>query len=92
MADASEHDLQTFDYWAESFLYVSWKQATPSPSEVAALHRIDPALQGKSLAEVTATLKDEDGWRLGPFLKAEEVNGLTEQLRSAGLSVEVKQQ
>ena len=92
MADISEHDPQVFDYWAETFLYVFWKQATPSPYEVAALHRIDPALRGKSLAEVTTRLKDEAWWRLGPFLGEEEGNGLAEQLRSAGFSVEMKRQ
>jgi hypothetical protein len=92
MADTSEHDPQVVDYWAETFLYVFWKQATPSTSEIAALHRIDPALIGTSLAEVTATLKDENTWRLGPYLNANEVSALAEQLRTAGLSVEVKRE
>ncbi len=92
MVDSSEHDPQVVDYWAETFLYVFWKQATPSTSEIAAVHRIDPALNGTTLAEVTARLKDEDWWQLEPFLKADEVNALTEQLRTAGLSVEVKRE
>jgi cell division septation protein DedD len=92
MADTSEHDLPALDYWAETFVYVFWKQATPSLSEVAALHRIDPALRAKSLTEVAAELKDEDWWRLGPLLCRDEVNSLMEHLRSAGFSVETKQQ
>jgi hypothetical protein len=92
MVDTSEQDPPVFDYWAETFVYVFWKQATPSQSEVAALHRIDPALRGGSLSAVTAKLKDEDFWRLGPFLDEGEVNDLAAQLRSAGFSVQVKQQ
>ena len=93
MEDTSEQDPQPCnDYWAEMFLYVFWKQATPCPSEVAALHRIDPALQRESLTQAVARLKDEDRWRVRPLLRGDEENALAEQLRSAGFSVEVKQQ
>lgn len=88
MSDASDDTVS--DYWAETFLYVYWAQATPSPREIAALHQIDPALQKQTSQEVAAILKDEDWWRMGPFLDENEISQLEAQLRSAGLTVEVK--
>ena len=75
-----------------AYLYVFWKQAEPAPFEVAALRRLDPALQGKGMTDVSALLKGEHGWRLGPFATEPEADALAEQLRSAGLIVEKKRE
>jgi hypothetical protein len=83
MADTTDDDAQFFfstSYMA--YVYVFWRQATPSPSEIAALHRIDPTFRGQSLAEVMACLEDEDYWRLGPFATDNEADSVNEQLRA----------
>src|SRR3954466_13641676 len=82
MADMTGDDPYFFETLSYPYLYVFWKQSAPSPSEVAALHRIDPGSVCKSLAEVAARLKDEDFWRLGPFAQEDEANVMEEQLRS----------
>jgi hypothetical protein len=92
MAEVTDENPYLFVSYHRAYLYVFWKQATPSSSEIAALHRIDPRLQGKTSSEVAALLKDEDWWRLGPLAREEEVNMLEEQLRSAGFAVEKKWQ
>jgi hypothetical protein len=88
MEDTTDNQPELFVSYALSNLFVFWKQATPSASEVAALQRIDPHLRGKSLSEVATLLRDQDGWRLGPFATEQEASVFEEQLRAAGFTVQ----
>jgi hypothetical protein len=74
------------------YLFVFWSQAEPAPFEVAALRRIDTALQGMDMTDLANLLKGEDGWRLGPFATEAETDAAAEQLRAAGLTIEKKWQ